>query len=307
MPDLTFLENMSQGWKNALFILLVLFGAVVLTRVVRWLIDKSFVTASEKLKVDPTRYKFFKNAASMIIWIIAIATITLLIPRFKALAVTLFAGAGILVAIIGFAAQQAFANIISGVFIVLFRPFRVGDMIKVGARDYGIVEDITLRHTIINNFENKRIIIPNSVISSETIINDNIEDSKVCRWIDVGISYDSDVDKAIQIIQDVATAHPLCWDNRTPAEREAGAPIVSVRLIDFGEFSVNLRAFVWIANPLRGRQLHSDVNRGIKKRFDEAGIEIPFPYRTLVYKNDLDQNKQREADKKEPNEPADNL
>ncbi len=277
--------NISYGtW---LFVAIVIIGALILTRAVRWAIDKFMNTATDKLDVDPTRYKFFKNAASFIIWIFALATIVYTIPKLKTLAITLFAGAGILVAIIGFAAQQAFSNIVSGIFIVLYKPFRVGDLIRVGPEEYGIVEDITLRHTVIISFENKRIIIPNSNISAQTVINDSIDDAKVCRFIEVGISYDSDVDLAIGIMRDIAENHPLCIDVRTAEEKQKGTPKVIVRLYEFGDFSLKLRAFVWTKDPLQAREMHSDINREIKKRFEQEGVEIPFPYRTIVYKNDL--------------------
>lgn len=281
------IKEFNLEWKMMLIIICILIGATALTRLTRWLINKSFVTASERLKIDSTRFKFFKNTVSLIIWFLAFTAIISLIPKLKALAITLFAGAGILVAIIGLAAQQAFSNIISGVFIVLFRPFRVGDMVKVGTLDYGIVEDITLRHTIINNFENKRIIIPNSVIGNETIINDSIEDTKVCRWIEIGISYDSNVELAISIIQEEAMNHHACIDARSQKQIKADEPQVTVRLISFGDLSVNLRAYVWSNDPFNAPQMHSDLKMRIKKRFDSVGIEIPFPHRTLVYKKDL--------------------
>lgn len=285
-----FLKEPRFEFIVVLMIGLIIVGAILLSTLVRWLITKTFKAASQRINLDRTRYKFFKNAASMIIWLIAIASIISLIPRLKSLAITLFAGAGILVAIVGFAAQQAFSNIISGVFIVIFKPFRVGDKIKVGNQDYGIVEDITLRHTIIRNYQNLRIIIPNSVISSEVIINDTIEDEVICRWIDVGISYDSDVDLAIKIIRDVAIAHPDCIDHRTEEQKEKGAHQVEVRLVSFGEYSINLRAFVWTTEVVFAARVHADINKGIKKQFDALGIEIPFPYRTVVYKKDLPPN-----------------
>ncbi|MBK6829965.1 MAG: mechanosensitive ion channel [Flavobacteriales bacterium] len=84
------------------------------------------------------------------------------IPSFKHIAVTVFAGAGILVAIVGLAAQDAFSNIISGVFIVAFKP-SAGDQVSVAGHS-GVVEDITLRHTVIRTLENRRAIIPNGKI-----------------------------------------------------------------------------------------------------------------------------------------------
>lgn len=280
---------MTDSFKLVLYALIIISAAIILSRVLRWLMNRSFVAASEKLNVDPTRYRFFMNAVSVIIWVVALAAIVLLVPKLKALAITMFAGAGIMVAMIGLAAQQAFSNIISGIFIVIFKPFRVGDMITVGTR-MGVVEDITLRHTMIKSFENKRIIIPNSVMSSETIVNDSIEDTMVCRYVEIGISYDSSVELASKIMQEVAMDHPLSLDNRTEEQKVANAHPVEIRLTTFGDFSVNLRAYVWCNDPQEVYRMHSDINKVIHERFAEEGIEIPFPYRTVVYKKDLPKN-----------------
>lgn len=286
-----FFKNYSIDWKITVVIISILVGAIVLTKLTRWFIKKSFRIASEKLNVDPTRYRFLKNAVSLIIWLMAVGALVSLIPKLKALAITIFAGAGILVVFLGLAAQQAFSNIVGGIFIVVFRPFRVGDLIKVGSLEYGTVEDITLRHTVIRNFENKRIIIPNSVISSDVILNDSIIDENICRRIEIGISYDSDIELATKIIQDVSMKHSSCIDARTPEQKDNGEPQVIVRVISFGDFSVNLRADVWTNDPFNARPMHYEINKEVKKRFDTEGIEIPFPYRTIVYKNDLMSNK----------------
>lgn len=292
MLDLKFIQV--EG-KALLIIAIILLVAFILTRVTRWLIRRTFIIASDKIKVDHTRYRFFRHSVSFIIWIVAFATIFFSIPELKSLAVTLFAGAGILVAIAGFAAQEAFANIISGLFIVIFKPFRVGDLIKVGDRDYGIVEDITLRHTVLNSFENKRIIIPNSVISNETILNDSIEETKICKFIEFMISYDSNVDKAIKIVQKVAENHPLSIDGREPQEVIDNEPVVPCRLVGFEESAVKLRAYVWTKDPILAYRMHHDINKAVKAEFEKQGIEIPYPYRTVVYKKDLDEARKHKA------------
>lgn len=288
--------TMEENLKRSLIAIAIIIFAGTLSRILRWLINRFFTTASEKLKVDPTRYRFFMNAVSIAIWTMAFAAIVLLFPRLRALAITMFAGAGIMVVIIGLAAQQAFANIISGVFIVIFKPFRVGDMITVASAGMGIVEDITLRHTMIKSFENKRIIIPNTVIGSETIINDSIEDTLVCRFVEIGISYDSDVALASRILQETAAAHPLCIDNRSAQQRAQGDHQIEIRLTSFGDFSVNLRAYVWCNDPMGVYRMHSDINKQIHERFATEGVEIPFPYRTVVYKNELPQNAKSNKD-----------
>ncbi|HPG32933.1 MAG: mechanosensitive ion channel family protein [Lentimicrobiaceae bacterium] len=263
--------------------------AVILSRVLQKLMKVYFERSSHVLKVDPTRYKFLRNAVSFVVFMLAITLIFYTIPELRTIGITLFAGAGIFAAIIGFASQEAFSNIISGIFIVIFKPFRVGDNIKIGELHQGVVEDITLRHTIINNFENRRIIIPNTVISGQTIINSTIEDEKVCIFIEIGISYESNQDKAISILRKVIEAHANCRDNRTAEEIENGIPKVIIRMLGFGESSVNLRAYAWAANSGEGFVLKCDVYETLKKEFDLNGIEIPYPHRTIVYKNKPDE------------------
>ena len=176
------------------------FTAFILSKILRTLLSKFLKLSSKTLRVDPTQFSFLKNGISFVLFTAALIFIFYSIPTLRALGVTLFAGAGIATAIILFASQQAFSNIINGIFIIIFKPFRVGDIIKVGTLRIGKIEDITLRHTVIRDFENRRIIIPNSVIGSETLINSSIKDELICNFVEFGISYDSDVNKAIDII-----------------------------------------------------------------------------------------------------------
>ena len=280
-------EVQVDNWIVVLIILALTFLSVML---VRKLINKFFKLSSTHLNTDPTKYKFLQHFLTGIITIIGIALAVYIIPSLRALSLSLFASAGILAVIIGFASQAAFSNIISGIFIVIFKPFRVYDRIQVGDLYAGIVEDITLRHTVIRNFENKMIVIPNSKISDETIINSNLIEDKICKFLNLGISYDSNIDNAIAIIQSEAMAHPDFLDNRNEEQIELNEPPVVVRVIGFGDSSVNLRAYVWAADPPTAWKMGCDLNKSIKERFDREGIEIPFPYRTIVYKNKPETN-----------------
>ena len=275
----------TSDWAVVIVILVLTIIAVAVTRS---FMNRFIRLASEKLNTDPTRYKFFKHLLSATITMVGLGLAIYSIPTLKALAISLFAGAGIIAVIIGFASQAAFSNIISGIFIVIFKPFRIGDRISIsGNTDYsGLVEDITLRHTVIRNYENRMIIMPNSVISNETVINSSIIDEKVCMWFEMGISYDSDVDLAINIIREEAEAHPNLIDNRSDQEISDGVQKVLVRVMGFGDSSVNLRAWLWAADPPKGFVMTKDLNKSVKERFDKEGIEIPFPHRTLVFKND---------------------
>lgn len=268
----------------------ILIVAFVFTLWIRRLINRFVKDSSVFLKVDATKYNFIKNAASLIIFTLACFLIIYSIPELRSLGTTLLASAGIATAVLAFASQAALSNIVSGVFIVIFKPFRVDDMIKFEDTKQGIVEDITLRHTVIRDFQNQRIIVPNSVISAQTIVNSHIGDERFKRQVFFSISYDSDIEKAFEIITEEALNHPNCIDGRKPEEKQIDWPIVKCRVIGFGDSSVNLRADVWSETPELSWELFCDLNKSIKERFDKEGIEIPFPYRTLVYKKDLPAN-----------------
>ncbi len=282
---------MNKEWfNNLLFIGIVLAGAVVLATALRNLMALFIRRYTKRLNANPTHFSFIKNSIGFVIYTSAIVYIFFHIPQLREMGKALFAGAGILAVVVGFASQKAFANIISGVFILMFRPFKIMDIIEFTSGQKGVVEEITLRHTIIKDYENRRIIIPNSIISEETIINSNIQDEKIRKHIVFSISYDSNIDKAIEIIRDEAENHPLILDNRNEEELKINEPIVRVRVVELGEFSVDLKAYVWSNGNDDAFTLKCDLLKSVKERFDREGIEIPFPYRTLVMKKDLEQN-----------------
>lgn len=255
--------------------------AFLLNRFFKRLIDKS----TEDLNNDPTNYHFLRRAFISLIYLIGISLAIHAIPSLRTLAQSMLAGAGIAAVAIGLASQTALSNLVAGIFIVLFKPFRVNDRVVIQNTISGVVEDITLRHTVIRNFENRRVIIPNSVISNEVIVNSDIVEQKICQWIEVGISYDSDVEHAKLIMEEEVGKHPLFIDNRTEEDISEGRPKVMVRVLSLGDFSVNLRAWAWANDQADGFVLKCDMMEILKKRFDAEGIEIPFPYRTVVMKN----------------------
>ncbi len=242
---------------------------------------------SNQLHADPTNFIFLKNSVSFICFSFGLFWIFSKIPYFNSLGTALFAGAGVLAAVIGFASQKAFSNIIAGIFILIFKPFRVGDAIEVSNNRKGVVEEITLRHTVIRDYEYRRVVVPNNIMSDDTIINNCFSDKKIRKFIEIGIAYDADMDLAEQIIKDEIRKHPLCLDNRTDQEKEDEVPVVPIKLVSLGDYSITLRAFAWTNDYDSALALQWDVLKSIKKAFDRAGIEIPYPYQTLVLKNDL--------------------
>lgn len=278
----------SNTIKHLIFVIVTLAVASLVLVILRKIATKLINSNADKIKVDPTNFSFIKNSLSFIIYFIALIVIFRHIPSLRSFGSALFAGAGIIAAIIGFASQKAFSNIITGIFILIFKPYRVGDVIEISNGRIGTVEEITLRHTVIKDFKNERIIVPNTVISDDIIINSSITDSKIQCRIEVGISYDSDIDLAMQIMREECEKHRLLIDNRTPEEIEKGEPIVRVAVIALADFSVNLRASAWTESFSDAFQMRTDLLKIIKERFDREGVEIPFPYRTIVYKKDME-------------------
>jgi len=267
-----------EKWGEYLVLICTTLGVTwVLSYGIRRILDALIKRNSQSLKTDPTNFIFVKNSVSIVLYAVAIFWIFQKIPYFKSLGTALFAGAGVIAAVIGFASQKAFSNIIGGVFILIFKPFRVDDNIEISNNRRGIVEEITLRHTVIKDFQSKRIVIPNSAISDETIINSSIKDEKIRKHIEIGISYDSNIDHAIAILRDEILIHKFCLDNRSQQEINDGIDSVVIRVITLGEYAITLRANVWTRNFDEAFVLQCDIYKSVKERFDREGIKIPFP------------------------------
>ncbi len=247
---------------------------------------KKIIARRERQSTDKTNIVFIKNIVIYVTYGIGFLSMLNQIPGMQQLSKTVLAGAGILAAAVGFGSQQAISNIVSGIFMVLFKPFRVGDFIDMGSDGSGTVVDISLRHTTIRNSENRMIIVPNNVLNNRSIINSSILSSATCAFINVGIGYGSDINRAMALIQQEALKHPLLIDRRTPKEKEAGVPQVIVRVIEWAGSSINLRAWAWAGNTSDAFVLKCDLLKSVKERFDREGIEIPFPYTNVILKQE---------------------
>ena len=150
----------------------------------------------------------------------------------------------------------------------------------------GIIEDITLRHTVVKDLENRRIIVPNTVISDEIIVNSDYKDDPICKGITIGISYDSDIDKAKNIIFEEAAKHPFQIDRRSAEDIQNNVPEVNVRVINLGVSSVDLKAWIWAKNQPDAFVMGCDLYESIKKRFDKEGIEIPYPHQVNIIRKE---------------------
>lgn len=175
---------------------------------------------------------------------------------------------------VGFGLQGIANNFISGLIILFGRPIKIGDRIEVAGVE-GDVVDIRARATTVVTNDNISIIVPNSKLVSETVINWSHNDRKVRFRIPVQVAYGSDVRKVERLLLDVAAANADVLDNPAPV----------VRFVEFGESGLQMELRAWSTTLIhRKGLLISNLNFGIYERFAAEGVEIPFPQRVVHFR-----------------------
>ncbi|MBW1748456.1 MAG: mechanosensitive ion channel family protein [Deltaproteobacteria bacterium] len=236
-------------------------------------IQKNIVDRT-KTKVDDVIFDLLDKFSGAIIY----ATAVILALDVLGMNVMPFiAGAGVAGIAIGFAAKDTLSNLIAGVLLIIDRPFEIGDRIEVwsapsGSATWGDVIDIGLRATKIKTTDHIIIIIPNNEIMKRDIVNYTSISTKIRVRINVGVAYDADIEKAKDLIKDVAGE--AAWISKEPP------PKVVVR--NFGESSVDLQLRVWIDNARKRMDTISYITDKVKAAFDKNGIEIPYPKRDIT-------------------------
>ncbi len=266
---LSLLSLYADEARIALRVLVILTGTVVVARLFGGVLGRHFNRVSAEMAVSRTSRRLLQRMLTAGIYVVGIGLAVYSVPALRGLSVAMFASAGVIGIVIGFAAQQSVANIIAGVLIAVSEPFRVGDKIEAQTH-YGMVEDITLRQTVINTPSNERVIVPNAKILDDYIVNYSIRDEKSRYPVRFTIAYRDDIDEARDIIIEEADAHPLT---------EQGESKVIVP--DLGDNGVVLELRLWSHDRGDAWQAGQDLRESIKKRFDEESITIPFPQRTV--------------------------
>jgi small conductance mechanosensitive channel len=190
---------------------------------------------------------------------------------------SIFVAAGFASIVIGLAAQSSLSNIISGIITSASQPFRIGDALTF-REEYCYVEDVRLIHTILRTWDNRRLVVPNSVLQNEVIVNHSMKDPSVLVPLFVQVSYESDLNKAMQIMADMARRHPSCL----PA-----GDLPKAVVMEFQDSGIQLRLLTKAKDQSAAFDLVRDLLVDIKKEFDDHGIEIPYPKREVVMGKDF--------------------
>lgn len=176
---------------------------------------------------------------------------------------------------LAFGLQKIASNYVCGFIILMDKSIHIGDILLVGEH-YGVVTLIRSRYTVLRKLDGIEVIIPNETLISENIINHSFSDRKARISIEVQISYKSSVDKAFEIMLNAAKSEKRVLKDPQPATYLRG----------FGDSGIDLLLSFYIVDPEEGSWgLKSDINRKIWKKFQEEGIEIPYPYRTVEIVN----------------------
>lgn len=247
----------SQPYINALVTILIGFPLVIVgSRLLARLIKKK---VSEHASFLARRLAFYIGCIFVVITILGNLGFNL---------TAILGAAGIISAAIGFASSSSISNIISGLFLIWEKPFQIGDAITVGGHT-GSVYSFDLLSIKLRTFDNRFVRIPNTqVLTSDSV---NITKFPIRRLdINVGVDYKEDIPTVVKVLREVADRNPLCLDEPEPV----------IIFTGYGDSSLDFMLGVWFSKTDM-LALRNSIMQEIKKSFDQAGISIPFPHRTL--------------------------
>ena len=256
--------------------LLLVVGAIKLNRVL----------FRKIIRADSLYLKYGESLLDFLFIICGLLLLGIFLGNAKALSRILLGSTGLIVVIIGIAAQSALGDVIAGLMIGLCRPFRLGDRITLESSGIsGTVRDMTIRHTVIHRFDGLYVVVPNSVINTEVIHNNSYQNELTGSYLEFSISYDSDIETAMRIIHDavVNCIYTVEYVGDNPEFKRA-----AVYVTDFAASSINLRTTVWTRNSDDNFLACSQIRVRVKKEFDRCGIEIPYQYVNVVAKTNKD-------------------
>jgi len=246
--------------KLALAIITLLIGLWIisgLTKLVRLSMERS--------KVDPTLIPFMSSIISWVLKVLLFISVASMIGIATTSFVAVLGAAGLA---IGLALQGSLANFAGGVLVMVFKPYKVGDLIESQGH-LGVVKEVQIFNTILVAPQNKRVIIPNGATSNGSIVNYTVE-GLIRVDLVAGVSYDADIDKTKAILMEVMAAN----------DKVLQEPAPFVGLLEMADSSVNF-AVRPHCEPKDYWDVYFSVNEGIKKALDTNGITIPFPQRDV--------------------------
>ena len=263
---------------NALPVVLIVIGGIIAMRVVTFSVPRlieSNIRARANVTLEDEIQKNIETLSDVLVGtaraVIVLLTIFLALSQIGVDLAPLLIAAGALAVGVGFAVQNLIRDVLGGIFITLENQYRIGDVVNIAGIG-GLVEDINLRRTLLRDLDYRQHTIPNGTITTTT----NYTKDKSRVNMNIGVAYKTDLEQAIEVLNRVG---------RELADDEEWGPIIlepiqALRVDNFGDSAIEIKVLGEVL-PIRQWDVSGEFRLRVKKAFDEAGIEIPFPHRTL--------------------------
>jgi len=236
---------------------------LLFTRIILWLIKKALFRKQRTNNIDIGNIYAIFQIVKYVIWVVAIS---LILEAIGFSITVLLAGSAALLVGVGLGLQQTFNDIVSGIILLSERTIKVGDILEID-NDIVKIQNIGLRTSKGLNRDEISIIIPNSLITTNKVINWSHQSMKTRFKINVGVAYGSNVDLVLKVLCDSAMEHDDIADNK----------LIEARLIDFGNSSLDFQLLFFSKNIFRIEKVKAEIRRIINRKFAENNITIPFP------------------------------
>ena len=243
----------------------------IITKLILWLISKAIFNKTKLHNLDKGSAFSLFQIIKYLIWVIAIA---LMLEALGVQVTILLAGSAALLVGIGLGLQQTFNDILSGIILLFEHSVKVGDILEIDG-DRVIIQEIGLRTSKGMNVRQIVVIIPNSLITTNKVINWSHQTQKTLWNIDIGVAYGSDVDLVIKTLEESAVEHLEFSE----------CEFKEVRFVNFGNSSMDFQLFFYSKNIIGIEKVKSDIRKIIYKKFNENKITIPFPQMDLHIKS----------------------
>jgi small-conductance mechanosensitive channel len=258
-------------YKIRVYTLATILIIFLITKLILVLIKKTLFRKRKINEFDKGNAYALFQIIRYVIWVIAVG---LVLETIGIKVTVLIAGSAALLVGIGLGLQQTFNDVLSGIILLSEKSIKIDDILEIDG-DIVKMQSIGLRTSKGLNTDDISIIIPNSLITTNKVINWSHQTKKTRFRIDVGVAYGSDVDLVIKTLEDSAFEHP------DTSDRE----LTEVRLVNFGNSSLDFQVLFFSKNIFRINKVKSDIRRIINKKFIENNISIPFPQMDLNLKS----------------------
>lgn len=271
------LELIHVGEFNVrVYTLVTILMIFLITKLVLFLIKKALFSSRRK-KLDVGASYALLQIIKYVLWVIALG---LVLDTLGIKLTVLIAGSAALLVGVGLGLQQTFNDVLSGIILLSEKSIKIEDVLEIDG-DVVKIQSIGLRTSKALNTDDVSIIIPNSLITTNKVINWSHQTMKARFRIDVGVAYGSDIDLVIKVLEESALEHPDVSDRKS----------IEARLVNFGNSSLDFQVLFFSKQLFRISKVKSDIRRSISRKFAEKDITIPYPQVDLHFRSSYTENK----------------